>query len=108
MPVVQFDLTEGRASAGEASLYATPNCPRDYAAKLAALIEDPDRRMRMGRIGQARMVKKLSWERSADDLLAAYDRIFAKLGYAPCPARQRKLSMPSSSEARRESAGAAL
>jgi glycosyltransferase involved in cell wall biosynthesis len=85
MPVVQFDLTEGRASSGDASLYAEPNCPRDYAAKLLELIDDPDRRARMGRIGRVRMVKELSWERSAEALLAAYDRIFAKLRICPAP-----------------------
>jgi glycosyltransferase involved in cell wall biosynthesis len=38
-PVVQFDLTEGRASAGDASLYARANDPADFAAKIAELIE---------------------------------------------------------------------
>ena len=36
-PVVQFDLKEGRASAGEAALYARPNDPVDFAAQMAAL-----------------------------------------------------------------------
>ena len=40
-PVVQFDLTEGRASAGEASLYARANDPVDFAAKIATLIDNP-------------------------------------------------------------------
>jgi len=31
-PVVQFDLKDGRASAGEAALYARPNDPVDFAA----------------------------------------------------------------------------
>jgi glycosyltransferase involved in cell wall biosynthesis len=83
MPVVQFDLVEGRASAGDAAAYAQPNRPEDFAVKLAELIEDPDRRDRMGRIGQARMAKNLSWERSSENLLLAYDRIFEKLGHAP-------------------------
>jgi glycosyltransferase involved in cell wall biosynthesis len=88
MPVVQFDLVEGRASAGDAAAYAQPNHPEDFAVKLAELIEDPDRRDRMGRIGQARMAKNLSWERSSENLLLAYDRIFEKLGHAPRPVLQ--------------------
>lgn len=79
-PVVQFDLTEGRASAGEASLYARPNDPLDFAAKLAWLIEHPEERLRMGKVGRARVLERLSWAHSAPVLLAAYDRIFAKMG----------------------------
>ena len=79
-PVVQFDLVEGRASAGEASLYARANDPEDFAARLARLIEDPDLRARMGRRGRARVLERLSWDHSVPHLLAAYDRIFAKMG----------------------------
>ena len=78
-PVVQFDLTEGRASAGEASLYAQANDPADFAAKLAALIDDPEARVRMGRIGRARVLQDLSWDHSVPHLLAAYNRIYRKI-----------------------------
>ncbi|MHC0055455.1 glycosyltransferase family 4 protein [Actibacterium sp. D379-3] len=76
-PVVQFDLTEGRASAGEASLYARANDPADFAAKLAELIENPEKGRAMGRIGRARVFDALSWDHSVPHLLAAYDRVFA-------------------------------
>jgi glycosyltransferase involved in cell wall biosynthesis len=79
-PVVLFDLKEGRASAGEAALYARPNDPEDFAAKLAALLADPEARARMGRIGRARVLERLSWEHTTAHLLAAYDRIFARIG----------------------------
>ncbi len=78
-PVVQFDLTEGRASAGEASLYAEPNDPLDFADKIAWLIDRPDERARMGRLGRLRVTEELSWAHSAPSLLAAYDRIFARI-----------------------------
>lgn len=77
-PVVQFDLTEGRASAGEASLYARANDAQDFAAKIAQLIEDPEARARMGKLGRARVLDRLSWDHSAPHLLAAYDRVFEK------------------------------
>ncbi len=79
-PVVQFDLKEGRASAGEASVYAAANDPKDFAAKIAELMDAPDRRAEMGKIGRARVLDKLSWAHSVPHLLAAYDRIFAKMG----------------------------
>ena len=78
-PVVQFDLTEGRASAGEASLYASANDPADFAAKIAALIDDPAARTRMGKLGRARVLDHLSWDHSVPHLLGAYNRIFRKL-----------------------------
>jgi len=77
-PVVQFDLKEGRASAGEASLYARANDPIDFAIKIAELIDDPEARARMGRAGRARVLEKLSWSHSVPHLLAAYERIFRK------------------------------
>jgi glycosyltransferase involved in cell wall biosynthesis len=77
-PVVQFDLTEGRASAGDASLYARANDPLDFAAKIAELIENPALGAEMGRAGRLRVLQRLSWDHSIPQLLAAYDRIFAK------------------------------
>ena len=79
-PVVQFDLKEGRASAGEASLYARENDPQDFAVKIAELMDAPERGSEMGRIGRARVLERLSWAHSAPRLLAAYDRVFAKMG----------------------------
>ena len=50
-PIVQFDLTEGRVSAQEASLYAKRNDPIDLARKIVALLDDEPLRERMGEIG---------------------------------------------------------
>lgn len=80
-PIVQFDLHEGRVSAGEASLYARKNDPVDFAEKIVALLDDPEARARMGAIGRARILEKFSWDHSVPVLLAAYDRAFAKLGH---------------------------
>jgi len=79
-PTVQFDLTEGRASAGEASLYAANNDPKDFAAKIVWLIENPDEAKRMGQTGRKRVLERLSWAHSAPLLRAAYARIFSKMG----------------------------
>ncbi|MFT4149724.1 MAG: glycosyltransferase family 4 protein [Paracoccaceae bacterium] len=77
-PVVQFDLTEGRASAGDASLYATPNDPKDFAARIAWLIENPAAARAMGQAGRARVLDRLSWQHSIPHLLAAYERVLAR------------------------------
>ncbi len=79
-PVVQFDLTEGRASAGGASRYARANDPADFAAQIAWLIDNPDAARQMGQTGRARVFEALSWAHSVPHLLAAYDRVFAKRG----------------------------
>jgi glycosyltransferase involved in cell wall biosynthesis len=77
-PLVQFDLKEGRASAGEAGLYARANDPVDFAEKIAWLIENPEKGRAMGQEGRRRVVEQLSWEHSAPALLAAYERVFQK------------------------------
>lgn len=71
-PIVQFDLTEGRRSAQQASLYAKKNDPVDLAEKIVALLDDPDRRARMGALGRQRVVDELQWRHEAPRLLAAY------------------------------------
>jgi glycosyltransferase involved in cell wall biosynthesis len=77
-PIVQFDLHEGRQSAGGASLYAKKDDPQDFAKKICQLIAQPGKRARMGALGRERIGTRLSWEHSAPELLKAYDRAFAK------------------------------
>lgn len=77
-PTVQFDLTEGRVSAQGASLYAAANDPVDFGNKIAALMDDPEARARMGKEGRERVLGALSWGHSAPHLLAAYARVFEK------------------------------
>jgi glycosyltransferase involved in cell wall biosynthesis len=74
-PVVQFDLTEGRVSAGEASWYARPNDVADLAQKMVSLLADADQRIRMGAIGRDRVERELSWQHEAPRLLAAYEHL---------------------------------
>lgn len=73
-PVVAFDLTETRASAGEAALYATPNDPQEFADKIAELLDRPDEAARRGEIGRERILNGLAWDHQAEHLLAAYGR----------------------------------
>jgi glycosyltransferase involved in cell wall biosynthesis len=71
-PIVQFDLTEGRFSAQEASLYARHNDAVDMADKIEQLCDDPAARARMGEFGRTRVARELSWDHEAPKLLAAY------------------------------------
>jgi glycosyltransferase involved in cell wall biosynthesis len=76
-PIVQFDLTEGRFSAQEASLYADKNNELDLARKIVRLLDDPELRERMGRFGRSRVENELEWKYEVPKLLAAYDMAFA-------------------------------
>jgi glycosyltransferase involved in cell wall biosynthesis len=77
-PIVQFDLTEGRFSAGEASLYARSNDAADMAEKIVALLDDPALRQRMGEFGRDRVINQLEWRYEVPNLLAAYEAAFSK------------------------------
>ena len=80
-PIVQFDLREGRFSAGEASLYSdNGNQIADFAAKILWLLENPSERDRMGAFGRKRVEQELAWKYSVPNLLAAYRRAFSKPG----------------------------
>jgi len=72
-PIVQYDLLEGKRSAGEASVYAEPNNIRDLAGKIELLLADPDLRARMGRLGRRQMVERLEWKHQIPPLLSAYE-----------------------------------
>jgi glycosyltransferase involved in cell wall biosynthesis len=77
-PIVQFELTEGRVSAEEASLYAAANDPGDLADKIVQLIDDPAERERRGALGRERVRSRLSWNHEVPKLLAAYERLFRR------------------------------
>jgi glycosyltransferase involved in cell wall biosynthesis len=75
-PIVQFDLTEGRVSAQEASVYARRNDAHDFAEHIVELLDDEPRRKRMGELGHRRVTEALAWEHEAPRFLAAYDALF--------------------------------
>ena len=80
-PIVQFDLKEGRFTAGEASVYAdSQNQVKDFAEKILWLLDHSEERMRMGEFGRKRVEVALAWKYSEAGLLAAYERAFQKRG----------------------------
>lgn len=77
-PVVQFDLTEGRRSAGEASAYARTNDADDLARAIMELLEDEQRRAEMSWEGYCRMRDMLEWRHQVPSLLRAYRRALSR------------------------------
>jgi len=75
-PIVQFDLKEGKFSAGKASLYAKKNSVKDFGEKILMLIDNRDLRKKMGDFGYKRIKDKLDWKYSIPNLLKAYEDVF--------------------------------
>jgi glycosyltransferase involved in cell wall biosynthesis len=79
-PIVQFEGTEGRFSAQEASLYSNgDDGVVDFGEKILWLLDHPEERERMGQFGRRRIEKELAWEYSVRNLLAAYEKAFSKV-----------------------------
>ncbi|MFW2382779.1 MAG: glycosyltransferase family 4 protein [Acidimicrobiales bacterium] len=72
LPVVSFDLTESRVSAGDAAVYAKAHTAEAFGDAIIELVDDPDRRDRMAQIGRERIDGPLSWDHSTRNLLDAY------------------------------------
>jgi len=90
-PIVQFEATEGRFSAQDASLYSDGgDRVVDFAEKILWLLDHPDERRRMGEFGRRRVEKELAWEYSVQNLLAAYERAFTKKSAFKKRARSEK------------------
>ena len=78
-PIVQFDLKEGRVTAGDSSLYCdNDDQVADFARKILWLFDHPEERQRMGAIGRNRIEQQFAWKYSILNLLAAYERVFEK------------------------------
>lgn len=75
LPVVSFDLTESRVSAGPAADYVGEDDPAAFAKAIVALLDDPGRRQAMGRVGRQRVEERFSWARQAPTYVALYDRL---------------------------------
>lgn len=75
-PIVQYDLTEGRFSAGDASLYVQNADTAEFGDKILELLEDPARREAMGAFGRERIGGELAWHHASTKLLAAYEKVF--------------------------------
>lgn len=71
-PVVAYDLKESRYTAQEAGIYVLPDDHEEYGRAILALLDDPEKRKEMGKVGQQRILESLSWEKQEPHLLKAY------------------------------------
>jgi glycosyltransferase involved in cell wall biosynthesis len=79
-PMVLYDLAGHRAAAAGAALYARPGDERDFALKIAQLMDDKVLAQRLGKLGQERFLEQLSWEKMGRNLLSAYSALSAQRG----------------------------
>jgi len=80
-PIVAFDLPENRISAEGAALYVS-HSEREFAVKLAELMDDAALRKAMGEVGRQRIEAKLAWQYSIPDLLKVYELVSQSDGVA--------------------------
>lgn len=79
VPIVSFNLNETRFSAGEAAVYVADNDEAEMGRQIAALLDDPDRRAEMARVGRERFEGGLNWEVSERNYLGVYRRLLGPL-----------------------------
>ena len=75
LPVVAFDLRETRVSTGDAAVYVRPNDIHEYAEAIVRLLDDEDKRARLGKLGRARVEQELAWCHQERAYLGVYDRL---------------------------------
>ena len=71
-PVVSFELSEARVSAGESALYVGEADVVEFASAIDKLLHDPESRNRMGCVGRERVERELSWDTSRRNLIDFY------------------------------------
>ncbi|MEM1061362.1 MAG: glycosyltransferase family 4 protein [Planctomycetota bacterium] len=81
LPIVSFALNESRFSAADAAVYVADNDEAEMGRQIKSLLENPDRRAEMGRVGRDRFEQGLSWDASEVVYLDFWRRL---LGPLPC------------------------
>ena len=77
LPIVQFDLVEGKRLAGDAAAYASNNDPRELAIAMADLLSNPLERVRKGEIGIARVRDMFAWQKQEAAYISVYEEMLA-------------------------------
>jgi len=96
LPVVLYELPEGRRSAGGAAIYACGNDPIDFAEKIGHLLDSEPSRKQLGAVGRKQIVASLNWGNEREILLKAYHAALNRY-FPPLPrTRSGCISLPSS------------
>ncbi|MGF1648006.1 MAG: glycosyltransferase family 4 protein [Kineosporiaceae bacterium] len=85
LPVVAFDLVETRYSAADAAVYVPSGDEAGFAAAVAALLDDPERRRAMGLAARRRCVRDLDWRPQAEAYVGVFDRLTGRPVRDPQP-----------------------
>jgi glycosyltransferase involved in cell wall biosynthesis len=75
-PIVQYNIGEGKYTAGKASLYIENNDETVFADAIIELLGNKRKRDYMGKLGRIRVEKELQWAVQERKLLNLYYRIF--------------------------------
>ncbi len=78
LPVVAFDLKETRVSAGEAASYLPSGDVAAYAKEIVELLDNPEQREAMGRLGRLRIEEELGWPYQRDAYVGVYDKLVGR------------------------------
>lgn len=76
LPMVSFDLTETRFSAGDASVYVQDDDLHLFVKSLLDLIDDPERRAEMAVEARLRVAAHLDWAPQAAHYVDVYRKVF--------------------------------
>lgn len=71
-PMVMFGTVEGRYSAGDSAVYVMENSAEKLGDAILALLDNEPHRRALAAAGHARLTQELNWQRSVEQLLAAY------------------------------------
>jgi glycosyltransferase involved in cell wall biosynthesis len=90
VPFVAFDLPETRRLAGPAASYADPEDVVGFANLISELLDDPARRILMGRLGRQRIERRLAWDHQQKAYLAVYQHLLGIPRTAPTTFAQQR------------------
>jgi glycosyltransferase involved in cell wall biosynthesis len=79
VPIVATPSIENKWSAQDALISPPDDRPESFGDAILELLMDDERRRFMSEYGRQRFLDCLSWERSEQVLLTAYDRLFCGL-----------------------------
>lgn len=71
-PIIQYETTEGKVTAGDAAKYIKNNNEVEFAEAIIELLRDPAKRKKMGAVARQRIDEKLNWNIQKNNLKKAY------------------------------------